>query len=367
MGGNGFRQDNSSENSVVLENITKKFGDFVAVDGVSLNVKRGEFITLLGPSGSGKSTILMMIAGFETPTSGKIYIEGEMVIFKPAYKRNIGMAFQNYALFPHMTISDNIAFPLRRRKMDKKEVSKNVKKALELVELSKFSHRFPRQLSGGQKQRVSLARALVYNPPVLLLDEPLGALDKKLRESMQLEIKHLHESLGITMFYVTHDQSEALTMSDRIAVINEGRIEQLGSPTDLYEIPGNKFVADFIGDTNLIVNIEITGEKEGRLELTTLKGMKILAAAKPATPKKKLGVAIRPERIRFVQSPGDLHNTYEGVVKEVIYLGDTLKYKVLTDGKVELFVTEKNTLESKLYERGNNVLLGWQDADTTLV
>lgn len=359
--------ENSSQYTVVLKDLSKKFDDVVAVDSVSLKVKRGEFITLLGPSGSGKTTILMMIAGFHTPTSGKVLIEGEMSVFKPAYKRNIGMAFQNYALFPHMTVSDNIAFPLQRRKMKKKEVSRNVKKMLDLVELSGLGNRYPKQLSGGQQQRVALARALVYNPPVLLLDEPLGALDKKLRENMQLEIKHLHESLGITMIYVTHDQAEALTMSDRIAVLNLGRIEQLGSPTDLYERPKNKFVADFIGETNLIVDTELTGEKDGMIEFTTSKGMKILTATQPAFSTKKVSIAIRPERVNFAKSPTDLLNTYEGVVQEVIYLGDTLKYRILADGKEELVVTEKNDLESNRYKRGDCVLLGWNDEDMNMV
>jgi ABC-type Fe3+/spermidine/putrescine transport system ATPase subunit len=238
---------NSTQYIVILENLTKIFGNVVAVEEIFLEVKRGEFITLLGPSGSGKTTILMMIAGFQIPTSGKIFIEEEMVIYQPPYKRNIGMVFQSYALFPHMTVFDNIAFPLRMRKVKEKEISKSVMRVLDLVELSEYGTRYPKQLSGGQQQRVALARAYVYNPPVLLMDEPLGALDKKLREQMQLEIKHFHESLGVTVIYVTHDQGEALTMSDRVAVMNKGRIEQVGSPTDLYERPSNKFVADFVG------------------------------------------------------------------------------------------------------------------------
>ena len=259
-------KSNSIEYIVILEDLTKIFGNVVAVDEISLEVRRGEFITLLGPSGSGKTTILMMIAGFQIPTSGKIFIEDEMVIYQPPFKRNIGMVFQSYALFPHMTVFDNIAFPLRMRKFKEKEISKSVARVLNLVELSDYGARYPKQLSGGQQQRVALARAYVYNPPVLLMDEPLGALDKKLREQMQLEIKHFHESLGITVIYVTHDQGEALTMSDRIAVMNKGRIEQMGSPTDLYERPSNKFVADFIGETNLI-SAKAVGKKEEGLEL----------------------------------------------------------------------------------------------------
>jgi spermidine/putrescine ABC transporter ATP-binding subunit len=359
--------DHNSEYSVVLEDLTKKFGNFVAVDQVSLNIERGEFVTLLGPSGSGKTTILMMIAGFLMPTSGKIIIENEMIVYKPSYKRNIGVTFQNYALFPHMTVFENIAFPLRRRKMEKKEILEQVQKMLDLIELPDLGERYPRQLSGGQQQRVALARALVYNPPVLLLDEPLGALDKKLRENMQLEIKNLHETIGITMIYVTHDQAEALTMSDRIAVINNGRFEQIGSPTELYEKPRNRFVADFIGETNLIVSAEITGEVEGRLELTTPKGMKILTTRHSPPSQKEVSVAIRPERIGFVASLEDRPNTYEGIIEQVIYLGDTIKYRILVEGKETLIITEKNDSESKNYKRKDRVLLGWNEEDMNLV
>ncbi|MGD2272168.1 MAG: ABC transporter ATP-binding protein [Desulfobacterales bacterium] len=360
-------KDHSSEYSVILEDLTKKFGDFIAVDKVSLKIKRGEFITLLGPSGSGKTTILMMIAGFQMPTSGKVIIEGEMIVYKPSYKRNIGVTFQNYALFPHMTVFENIAFPLRRRKMEKKDIAEHVQKMLDLIELSDLGERHPRQLSGGQQQRVALARALVYNPPVLLLDEPLGALDKKLRENMQLEIKNLHETIGITMIYVTHDQAEALTMSDRIAVINNGRFEQIGTPTDLYERPSNKFVADFIGETNLIVGVKISGEEEGRFELTTSKGIKILTSKRSSLSQKEVSVAIRPERIVFVESLQNRLNTYEGIIEQVIYLGDTIKYRVLAEGRETLIITEKNDSKSKNYRRKDRIILGWNEEDMNLV
>jgi len=351
---------------VRLEDLTKQFGDVVAVDSISLDVKKGEFITLLGPSGSGKTTILMMIAGFQMPTLGKIFIENEMVVFKPPFKRNVGMVFQNYALFPHMTVFDNIAFPLRMRKARDKDISDSVEKVLDLVKLSGLSKRYPKQLSGGQQQRVALARALVYNPPVLLMDEPLGALDKKLREHMQLEIKQLHKSVGITVIYVTHDQAEALTMSDRIAVMNLGRIEQVGFPSDLYERPKNKFVADFIGETNLI-EAELMGGGEGKSILVTSKGVKILSSVQYPLSTKKVNVAIRPERISFVKSLQEKINTYEGVVEEAIYIGDTLKYKVLVENKESLIVTQKNDLGSNRYKIGDHVLVGWQDEDINLV
>jgi len=355
------------EHSLLIENITKKYGKFVAVDNVSLKVKKGEFLTLLGPSGSGKSTILMMIAGFQTPSSGKILLNGENILFKPSHKRNIGVAFQNYALFPHMTVFDNIAFPLRRRKMSKQDIEENVRKVLDQVELKEFRHRFPRQLSGGQQQRVSLARAVVYNPPVLLLDEPLGALDKKLRENMQLEIKHLHESIGITMVYVTHDQGEALTMSDRIAVLNLGRIEQLGPPVELYEKPCNKFVADFIGDTNLIVDLKAVGNQGDYRKLVSPTGLEVLLNYKPSNTSDKFNVAIRPERIKIIESSEKQFNTVEVAIKEVIYLGKSLKYKVSTDTQDEFTVSLTNELGMKRYKRGDRVLIGWHFEDINVV
>jgi spermidine/putrescine ABC transporter ATP-binding subunit len=308
----------------------------------------------------------MMIAGFQIPTSGEIFIEDEMVIHKPPYKRNIGMVFQNYALFPHITVFENVAFPLRMRKIRDEELLNRVQKALDLVELSDFGERYPNQLSGGQQQRVALARSLVYNPPVLLMDEPLGALDKKLRDHMQLEIKHLHQSLGITVIYVTHDQVEALTMSDRIAVMNFGRVEQLGSPIDLYNKPENKFVADFIGETNLIEAKEVK-VKDRNLELVTSNGLKILASKGLSTPNKRVTVAIRPERIHFINSPHEQLNTYWGLIQETIYLGDTFKYKILVEERELLVVTEKNDAGSNPYTIGERVLIGWQDEDMNLL
>ena len=227
-------------------------GPVVAVDSVSLDIAPGEFLTLLGPSGSGKTTTLMMLAGFEIPSDGEIYVDDTAIAAIPPYKRNIGMVFQNYALFPHMTVGENIAFPLKMRGLSKSEIARMSKEALELVKLPGYEGRYPRQLSGGQQQRIAVARALVFNPRVLLMDEPLGALDKQLRESLQLEIKSLHDQLGVTIVYVTHDQQEALVMSDRIAVMNNGRIEQIGSPVALYDQPQSRFVASFIGESNFL-------------------------------------------------------------------------------------------------------------------
>src|SRR3954466_15167204 len=225
-------------------------GESLVVKNLDLNIRAGEFLTLLGPSGSGKTTTLMMLAGFEVPTHGRIFLDGKPIDHVPPHKRNIGMAFQNYALFPHMTVEENLAFPLSVRKIGKAEIGTRIKRALGMVQLSNLGKRRPGQLSGGQQQRVALARALVFEPKLVLMDEPLGALDKQLREQMQLEIKHIHRNLGVTVVYVTHDQSEALTMSDRVAVFNDGIIQQLARPDDLYERPQNSFVAQFIGENN---------------------------------------------------------------------------------------------------------------------
>ena len=352
---------------VKIERLVKRYGEVVAVNDVSLNIERGEFLTLLGPSGSGKTTTLMMVVGFEMPTAGKIFIEEEMVVFKPSYKRNIGMAFQNYALFPHMTVFKNIAFPLKMRGMKKAEIAQNVDQALNLVKLTGYGGRYPRQLSGGQQQRVALARAIVYNPPLLLMDEPLGALDKKLREHMQLEIKQLHRSLGVTIIYVTHDQSEALAMSDRIALMNNGRIEQIGTPTELYENPKNKFVADFIGDTNLIIDAEITDEKDGCLQIVTPAGLELSTTTNFKLDTNKVNVAIRPERIHLLSAPEQYSQVYSGRVEEKVYLGNLIKYKILVDAKELLVLTENNDQRANNYGIGKKVQIGWDDSDIRLV
>ena len=237
---------------IKIDKLSKFFGKFVAVKEANLDIKAGEFLTFLGPSGSGKTTTLMMVAGFLIPTYGDIVVDNRSIVTVPPHKRNIGMMFQHYALFPHMSVADNIAFPLQMRRMPKDKISERVSWALDLVQLSEFKDRRPHQLSGGQQQRVALARAVVFEPSVLLLDEPLGALDAKLRENMQIELKQMHAALGTTVLYVTHDQAEALTLSDRIVVFNQGRIMQVGSPDDLYNYPENRFVADFIGETNFL-------------------------------------------------------------------------------------------------------------------
>src|SRR5271170_5936111 len=287
--------------SVALAGLEKSNGRVTAVAGVSLDVHSGEFLTLLGPSGSGKTTTLMMIAGFETPTSGDIAIDGTSVIAMPPYRRNIGMVFQNYALFPHLTVAENIGFPLKQRGVAKAERAKLLGEALELVHLPGYGARYPRQLSGGQQQRVALARAIVFKPRLLLMDEPLGALDKQLRENLQLEMRRLHADLGITFIYVTHDQEEALTMSDRIAVMNEGQVAQLGRPEELYDRPTNRFVASFIGESNFMPAV-VRGMEDG--VIVADRGGTILRAVADGMPApgSEVTLTTRPERMRFADT-----------------------------------------------------------------
>ncbi|MDX8481750.1 ABC transporter ATP-binding protein [Mesorhizobium sp. VK24D] len=298
-------------------------GRTFAVTRMNLNVARGEFLTLLGPSGSGKTTTLNMLAGFERPTHGTITLEGQPVDRLPPYQRNIGMVFQNYALFPHMTVEENVAFPLSVRQVSKADIAARVARALDMVRLQQFGDRRPTQLSGGQQQRVALARALVFQPSLVLMDEPLGALDKKLREHMQLEIKQLHTMLGVTIVYVTHDQSEALTMSDRVAVFNQGAIAQLGSPDDLYNTPQSSFVASFIGENNTLVGV-VDRVSGGECRVRLNGGGEITALAIGVTPGSACHVAIRPERLNLTPAPAG-GNALPATVDGRIYLGDHLR------------------------------------------
>jgi putative spermidine/putrescine transport system ATP-binding protein len=352
-----------------IKNLLKNFGKFVAVDDLTLDIEKGEFITLLGPSGSGKTTTLMMIAGFLFPNSGDILVGEESIVSKPAYKRNIGIVFQNYSLFPHMTISKNIAFPLDMRKLSSEDIEKRVKDALELVELYHLKDRYPKQLSGGQQQRVALARALVFRPPILLMDEPLGALDKNLRESMQLEIKEIQERLHITTVYVTHDQTEALTMSDRIVVMNNGRIEQIGSPEELYDEPVNRFVASFIGESNFIEG-KVNSAQENTLEITSKDGNNFkIAKNKNKEVGEEVCVAIRPENLFFVseESSSENCNSMEGVIEEEIYLGEIRKYKIRISQTQVLSVKVKMGVESERFKRRSKVKVGWKWSDCRVV
>jgi len=355
--------------AVRIAHLSKRYGPVVAIDDISLDITSGEFLTLLGPSGSGKTTTLMTVAGFETPTTGEIFIGGRAVLLVPPHRRGIGMVFQNYALFPHMTIAENIAFPLRLRKIDKAARAKRVRSALQLVRLPDVEHRYPQQLSGGQQQRIALARALVYDPPLLLMDEPLGALDKQLREQLQLEIKHLQNRLHITVIYVTHDQSEALVMSDRIAVFNNGRIEQLGTPEDLYDAPANRFVASFLGESNFL-EAAVLGHGGDAYDARTRGGVQ-LRVRMPTTTTARLGqgitVAVRPEKILLADGHDAVPNAQRAVVREVIFEGEVRRYEVRLDGGDVLVLKRTNRQGLSSPGQGDPVTIGWHDGDARVV
>jgi len=306
--------------SLTLKNLVKSYdGRLNAVDCIDLSIQAGEFVSFLGPSGSGKTTTLMMIAGFEQPSSGRIAMDGAPIEQIPPYARNIGMVFQNYALFPHMTVNDNVAFPLRIRRRAKAEIAERVRRTLEMVGLSAFGTRFPSELSGGQQQRVALARALVFEPGVVLLDEPLGALDKSLREQMQVELKRMHRDLGVTMIYVTHDQTEAMTMSDRIAVFNAGRIEHLGPPTEVYFKPRSRFVASFIGDSNLI---EGRVAADGMVEVADFGQIAVESRGLPVGARVLL--LLRPESFEMTAGTEASPTTNRLQLSDVVNYGDSL-------------------------------------------
>ncbi|MBB1251545.1 ABC transporter ATP-binding protein [Rhizobium sp. G21] len=310
-----------------FDKVTKSFGIMTVVDNLDLSIAKGEFVSLLGPSGSGKTTLLMMLAGFESPTSGAISVGGKRVDALPPHKRNMGVVFQNYALFPHMTVVENVAFPLKMRGASRSEIVERVNRALDMVQLGAFHERRPIQLSGGQQQRVALARALVFEPEVVLMDEPLGALDKKLREQMQMDIRAIHHRLGLTIVFVTHDQTEALTMSDRIAIFNHGKIEQIGGPADIYDRPRTQFVAEFIGETNLLGG-RVTSYDEGILTIALGSSQNIrVASSTGMEPGKQVKVSVRPERIELGTS-GQGQNQLIAKVRDVVYHGDHLQVQI---------------------------------------
>ncbi len=347
-----------------LRDVTKKFGEVTAVDRVTLDVRKGEFLTLLGPSGSGKTTTLNMIAGFEVPTSGTILLKDRDITTVAPNHRGIGMVFQNYALFPHMTVFDNIAFPLRMRKIPKEDINKKVRYVLDMVELPGFEKRYPYQLSGGQQQRIALARALVFEPEILLMDEPLGALDKKLRDHMKLEIKHLQQSLEITVIYVTHDQEEALTMSDRIAIMNYGKIMQLDTPMGLYESPANLFVADFIGESNFLEG-KIVDVNSNEVCIETRQGIRVQATkGTELSIGQDASVAVRPEKISIFSDedsiPAEMVNRYKARVEEVIYVGDANVYKVRFNKGITLRVKAQNVSPGQKFDRGDSLIVAWR-------
>ncbi len=357
-------KDGTDTAFVKFDRVQKSYdGETLVVKDLNLDIGKGEFMTMLGPSGSGKTTCLMMLAGFETATFGDILLDGKPINNIPPHKRGIGMVFQNYALFPHMTVGENLSFPLEVRGMGKSERDGKVKRALDMVQMGAFSGRRPAQLSGGQMQRIALARALVFEPELVLMDEPLGALDKNLRERMQFEIKHIHEELGVTVVYVTHDQTEALTMSDRIAVFDDGIIQQLAPPDDLYERPENAFVAAFIGENNTLRGkvTKVDGNYcTVRLDDgSEVQSLKVNVEGEGA----KSTLSLRPERVRIDATAENSDNLFEGEVQELIYLGDHIRVRVSLGGNDEFVVKVPNATGERRIKRGEKLKLGWSKED----
>lgn len=357
----------TAEHFVQFQNVQKSYdGETLVVKDLNLSIGKGEFLTMLGPSGSGKTTCLMMLAGFETTTHGDILLGDKSINNVPPHERGIGMVFQNYALFPHMSVAENLAFPLEVRKIPRADIEQKVQSALDMVELSDFGARRPAQLSGGQQQRVAVARALVFEPDLVLMDEPLGALDKKLREQMQYEIKHIHERLGVTVVYVTHDQSEALTMSDRIAVFNDGIIQQLSSPVELYEKPTTTFVSQFIGENNSlqgrvrqisdgVATVELHGGKTVHAQAVNVQGENTSTI-----------LSIRPERVvvdpDMTSGNGQL-SVLEGQIEELIYLGDHIRTRMKVVDCADFIVKIPNVHGHKILGCGQKVSIGWLTED----
>jgi putative spermidine/putrescine transport system ATP-binding protein len=354
-----------------IEGASKSFGEVAALADVSLGVSAGEFVTILGPSGSGKTTLLKVIAGFETADAGRILVDGVDVTDLDPAQRNIGMVFQNYALFPHMSVARNVAYPLAMRRMAKAEIDRRVAEALDMVELAGMAERLPKQLSGGQQQRVALARATVFQPRLLLLDEPFGALDRKLREQMQLEVRRLQRRLGLTTLFITHDQEEALVMSDRIAVMDKGRLQQVGLPSEIYEAPANPFIADFIGESNIFAGVAEAGGGDVvrvRLErgpIIEVAGGGDLAAGVG----QRVRVMVRPERFVDLAAGGAPApaNRIDGSVTDSAYIGVSDKYRIVTPEGLDVLVRLPSGPSSRRYRAGEKIATGFHAADARLI
>jgi putrescine transport system ATP-binding protein len=366
-------RDPSVQPYVRIENITKRFGDFVAVDNVSLDIYQGEIFCLLGGSGCGKSTLLRMLAGFEEPSAGRIFLDGQDMAEIPPYERPVNMMFQSYALFPHMTVEKNVSFGLEQERLPKAEIRKRVADILSIVKLDQYSMRKPHQLSGGQRQRVALARALVKRPKLLLLDEPLGALDRKLREHTQFELINIQEKLGVTFIVVTHDQEEAMTLASRIGVMNRGEIVQIGTPTEIYEFPNSKFVTDFIGSVNMFEGrlIEDLPDRV-RIQSDELGGVVYVDHGISAAPGQVVWVGVRPEKINILRTPpvNTSENCVHGVVKEIAYMGDVSIFLVKIDSGRTMRVTLPNIERMSDDERilwEESVYLTWHPGSPVIV
>jgi putative spermidine/putrescine transport system ATP-binding protein len=356
--------------AIEIAGVSKVYdGGVRAVDAVAMEIRQGEFFSLLGPSGCGKTTTLRMIAGFDTPSIGAIRVDGADITHVPAHKRDMAMVFQNYALFPHRTVAENVAFGLRMRGLEKQAIARKVKAALAMVELSGLEDRYPGQLSGGQQQRVALARAIVIEPRVLLCDEPLGALDKKLRQQMQFELKQLQKSLGLTLVFVTHDQEEALAMSDRIAVMNGGRVEQIGTPVEIYDQPETRFVADFIGDTNIFRGERVTNATVPSLAVGN--GLTLTLPSSAPIGTGVLSVALRPEKIGLSPAGDPGRATAEacarGVIESTNFLGGAVLYRIALESGHHILAQQPNAGAVRLFAPGNTVMLDWKPTDLVVL
>lgn len=352
--------------AVSIVAVEKRYGPIAALHPTSFEIGSGEFFAIIGPSGSGKSTLLGAIAGFIAPSAGQILVNGVDLLGHPPYERNIGMVFQNYSLFPHMTVGENIAFPLKMRRMPKLEIAARVKRILEMVRLSDFADRRPAQLSGGQQQRVALARAAVYDPLLLLMDEPLGALDKNLREEMQEEIKRFQAAIGATVVYVTHDQHEAASMADRIAIMNAGRFVQVGTPRELYESPRNVFVASFLGEANILPVSSIAQDDHAVCLARTRDGLTIRAAV-AQRPSGAVALSIRPENIEIGTAGAGAENRMKGEVVDVVYTAGTVRYRVKVGEETIVTVRVPSRHGIRLVAIGETVRVAWKAGDTLVV
>ncbi len=350
-----------------IRNLRKTYGPVVALAGVDLNMREGELLTLLGPSGSGKTTMLLLIAGLIQPDHGELWIGERLATYMPANKRDLGMVFQNYALFPHLSVYENIAFPLRMRKVPDTDIAKEVQRVLDLIQLPDVGERLPRQLSGGQQQRIALARCIVYEPSIILMDEPLGALDKKLRDQMQLEIKHLHKQLGITVLYVTHDQEEALVISDRICLMNDGKIQQLGTPDELYFRPTNVFAANFLGESNLL-DATVVSATNNLAHLRGPAGVEVRAAWDGELREgERLKFMVRPENVRLLGEGEEAPNMIKAPLQEVILLGQVTKYYARLADDTPVSATQLTEMGAVAAEPGSEIRLGWSEESTVLL
>ena len=356
-----------TKHKLTIADLRKTYGQVVAVAGANLDIEKGEFVTLLGPSGSGKTTLLTMVAGLTWPDAGEVRIDDRLCTYLPSHQRDIGMVFQAYALFPHLTVFQNIAFPLRMRREPDRSIREKVGKALERVQLPQVADRLPSALSGGQQQRVALARCIVYEPSIILMDEPLGALDKRLRDQMQLEIKALHEQLGITVLYVTHDQDEAMVMSDRICLFNEGSIEQLGPPDELYFAPRTRFAASFLGESNIIETV-VSGTGADSIQVRSGNGATLTVPRRfDVKESQSVSVMVRPESIQVGRAQVNGHNAVEGVLRDRIMTGGVTRYFVEVEGGHLFSATSLTSRGGSAAAPGDRISLVWPVEDTVML